>query len=70
VTFQSGWSPACRDGYGVDCDAAFSLGEKLVISGLANQTAYCYNQGVRFGDMCDSRSEAQKAQGCCPAQLL
>lgn len=70
VTFQSGWSPACSNGYGVDCDAAFDDGERKVISGLTGQTAYCYNQGVRFGDWCDSRSEAQKTAGCCPAQLL
>lgn len=71
VTFHPEWSPACSDGVGNSCDAAFADGESRVIRGSIDQTGYCYyQQGVKFGDWCDSRSAEQKTAGCCPAQLL
>jgi hypothetical protein len=71
VTFHPEWSPQCSNGVGNNCDAAFADGESRVIRGSIDQTGYCYyQQGVRFGEWCDSRSAAQKTAGCCPAQLL
>jgi hypothetical protein len=70
LTYNPAWNPQCRNGAGASCAAAFANGEQLVISGQTGSTAYCYAQGVRFGDWCDSRSEEMKTAGCCPAQLL